>query len=124
MKEKGVRMLVVTFPQQFERPLGSGALEAMTLAVLGKRKISDSDYLNVIEQLNLEPDVTLPQGRMIEKRKNRLPAFAEASAWHASTITITSTRKCLTPDTRNPKPPCFHGNVKDRGVVSDSRSFR
>jgi len=57
LREQGVKWLVTTTPELGGRSFGTNVLEAVLVALLGKRweEITAEDYLDLLEKLRLEP---------------------------------------------------------------------
>lgn len=59
LKQRGVRYLVTTTPEVSGRSFGTNVLEAALLAILDKEweEVTESDYLQLIEKLDLKPRI-------------------------------------------------------------------
>ncbi len=70
LKEKGVYTVIDYTPRLFEQPVGIATLEAMICAATGRRPedVIHDDYLEIIDDLKLEPRVLFPNGH---RRVNR-----------------------------------------------------
>ncbi len=55
----GVGTLVTTTPVLEGRSFGTNVMEALLLALSGRREMQEKDYLALLEQLNFEPTVTI-----------------------------------------------------------------
>ncbi len=58
MRARGVAKLITTTPRLDGRSFGTNVMEAFIVAVAGKYPLSEADYLEYIEKLNLKPEVT------------------------------------------------------------------
>ncbi|MCX7783723.1 MAG: quinate 5-dehydrogenase [Meiothermus sp.] len=58
MRVRGVTKLITTTPRLDGRSFGTNVMEAFIVAVAGKYPLSEADYLEYIEKLNLGPEVT------------------------------------------------------------------
>ncbi|MBO1437068.1 quinate 5-dehydrogenase [Meiothermus sp. CFH 77666] len=58
MRARGVAKLITTTPRLDGRSFGTNVMEAFIVAVAGKYPLSEADYLEYIEKLNLGPEVT------------------------------------------------------------------
>lgn len=58
MRVRGVVKLITTTPRLDGRSFGTNVMEAFIVAVAGKHPLSEADYLEYIEKLNLRPEVT------------------------------------------------------------------
>jgi len=69
-KEKGVHLVIDGSPELFDHVLGPSLLDAMIIAATGKAPddILEDDYLEIINDLQLEPRIIYPNGF---KRVNR-----------------------------------------------------
>lgn len=59
LKERGAKMLITTTPILQGRSFGTNVLEAVFLALLGKKweEVTPEDYLELIEKLELKPSI-------------------------------------------------------------------
>jgi len=59
LKERGARMLITTTPELAGRSFGTNVMEAVFLALLGKKwgEATSQDYLELIEKVGFEPSV-------------------------------------------------------------------
>lgn len=59
LRERGARMLVTTTPELAGRSFGTNVMEAVFLALLGKKweEVTPRDYLTLIEKVGLKPSV-------------------------------------------------------------------
>lgn len=59
LKERGARMLITTTPELAGRSFGTNVMEAVFLALLGKKweEATSRDYLDLIERVGLKPSV-------------------------------------------------------------------
>lgn len=64
MKKRGVSIVFTTTPEFNGRTFGTNVMEAVMLALLGKKQdeVTQRDYLNLLEQMNYEPSVFNLQG--------------------------------------------------------------
>lgn len=58
MRARGISKLITTTPRLAGRSFGTNVMEAFIVAVAGKYPLSEADYLEYIEKLNLRPEVT------------------------------------------------------------------
>lgn len=58
MRARGVAKLITTTPRLDGRSFGTNVMEAFIVAVAGKYPLSEVDYLEYIEKLNLGPEIT------------------------------------------------------------------
>lgn len=58
MRARGVAKLITTTPRLDGRSFGTNVMEAFIVAVAGKYPLSEADYLEYIEKLNLGPEIT------------------------------------------------------------------
>ncbi|MCX7601221.1 MAG: quinate 5-dehydrogenase [Meiothermus sp.] len=58
MRDRGVAKLITTTPRLEGRSFGTNVMEAFIVAAAGKYPLSEADYLEYIEKLNLGPEVT------------------------------------------------------------------
>jgi len=70
LRDKGVHMVVDCTPKIFDMTVAINVIEAMVLAVTGKKahELTHDDYLEIITNLNIEPRILFPSGF---KRKSR-----------------------------------------------------
>ncbi|RPF42618.1 hypothetical protein EDD75_1720 [Thermodesulfitimonas autotrophica] len=59
LKERGARMLITTTPELQGRSFGTNVMEAVFLALLGKKweEVTPADYLSLIEKIGLGPSI-------------------------------------------------------------------
>jgi hypothetical protein len=59
LKERGARMLITTTPELQGRSFGTNVMEAVFLALLGKKweEVTPADYLTLIEKIGLGPSI-------------------------------------------------------------------
>ncbi len=57
LRQRGVSKLITTTPRYNGRSLATNLLEATFLAISGKTELSDQEYLDLLEQSGLGPDV-------------------------------------------------------------------
>ena len=57
LRQRGVSKLITTTPRYNGRSLATNLLEATFLAISGKTELSDEEYLDLLEQSGLGPDV-------------------------------------------------------------------
>ncbi|MGE5373138.1 MAG: quinate 5-dehydrogenase [Solirubrobacterales bacterium] len=59
LKERGVKLLVTTTPEMEGRSFGTNVMEAVTVALLGRRpeKITEDDYRAILKELDFQPGV-------------------------------------------------------------------
>lgn len=59
LKERGARMLITTTPELAGRSFGTNVMEAVFLAILGKKweEVTREDYLNLINKIGLAPSI-------------------------------------------------------------------
>lgn len=59
LKARGVEYLITTTPRFEGRSFGTNVMEALFVAILGKKpgEVSERDYLELIEKLNFEPTI-------------------------------------------------------------------
>ncbi|MGQ9513403.1 quinate 5-dehydrogenase [Thermodesulfitimonas sp.] len=59
LKERGARMLITTTPELEGRSFGTNVVEAVFLALLGKKweEVTPADYLSLIEKIGLGPSI-------------------------------------------------------------------
>lgn len=59
LKERGARMLITTTPELQGRSFGTNVMEAVFLALLGKKweEVTPADYLALIEKIGLGPSI-------------------------------------------------------------------
>ncbi len=59
LKSRGVEYLITTTPRFEGRSFGTNVMEALFLAILGKKaeEVSEKDYLELIEKLKFEPTI-------------------------------------------------------------------
>jgi hypothetical protein len=58
MRARGIAKLITTTPRLEGRSFGTNVMEAFIVAVAGKYPLSEADYLEYIEKLNLRPEIT------------------------------------------------------------------
>lgn len=58
MRARGITKLITTTPRLEGRSFGTNVMEAFIVAVAGRYPLSEADYLEYIEKLNLRPEVT------------------------------------------------------------------
>ncbi|GIW30350.1 MAG: hypothetical protein KatS3mg075_832 [Meiothermus sp.] len=58
MRARGIAKLITTTPRLAGRSFGTNVMEAFIVAVAGKYPLSEADYLEYIEKLNLRPEIT------------------------------------------------------------------
>ena len=64
-KDRKANLVIDVSPNLFERVVGTNVIEAMILAKLGKERdeISDDDFIEIIEELDLQPRLLHPTGK-------------------------------------------------------------
>ncbi|MFN9450372.1 MAG: dehydrogenase, partial [Rubrivivax sp.] len=70
-KQCKVNLVIDVSPQLFERVVGTNVIEAMILASLGKPQedISDDDFLEIIDELDIKPRLLHPTGKFRNIRR-------------------------------------------------------
>lgn len=58
MRARGIARLITTTPRLAGRSFGTNVMEAFIVAVAGQYPLSEADYLEYIEKLNLQPEIT------------------------------------------------------------------
>ncbi len=58
MRKRGIAKLITTTPRLEGRSFGTNVMEGFMVAVAGKYPLSEADYLEYIEKLNLKPQIT------------------------------------------------------------------
>jgi hypothetical protein len=58
MRARGIAKLITTTPRLEGRSFGTNVMEGFIVAVAGKYPLSETDYLEYIEKLNLKPQIT------------------------------------------------------------------
>lgn len=58
MRARGIAKLITTTPRLEGRSFGTNVMEGFIVAVAGKYPLSEADYLEFIEKLNLKPQIT------------------------------------------------------------------
>jgi len=58
MQARGVAKLITTTPRLEGRSFGTNVMEGFIVAVAGKHPLSEADYQEYIEKLNLKPEIT------------------------------------------------------------------
>jgi len=58
MRSRGIKTLITTTPRLQGRSFGTNVMEAFIVAVAGKHPLTEQEYLNYIEKLDLGPQVT------------------------------------------------------------------
>ncbi|WP_299429234.1 quinate 5-dehydrogenase [uncultured Meiothermus sp.] len=58
MRARGIAKLITTTPRLEGRSFGTNVMEGFIVAVAGKYPLSEADYLEYIEKLNLKPHIT------------------------------------------------------------------
>lgn len=58
MRERGIAKLITTTPRLEGRSFGTNVMEGFMVALAGKYPLSEADYLEYIEKLNLKPQIT------------------------------------------------------------------
>lgn len=58
MRARGIAKLITTTPRLEGRSFGTNVMEGFIVAVAGKYPLSEADYLEYIEKLNLKPQIT------------------------------------------------------------------
>jgi predicted amino acid dehydrogenase len=70
-RQCNVNLVIDVSPQLFERVVGVNVIEAMVLAALGKphEEVSDDDFEEILDELDLEPRLLHPTGRFRNIRR-------------------------------------------------------
>jgi len=58
MRSRGIKTLITTTPRLQGRSFGTNVMEAFIVTVAGKHPLTEQEYLNYIEKLDLGPQVT------------------------------------------------------------------